>query len=149
MFIEIMLANIFKVCLFIAFFIFDIIFLDIPAKDAAIAVGGAFTGAMVLGYIKREKNWIERIIKTICSAAAALFIAPAFLQYYEITKSAYVGLVFFTVSIMSLFILRALINLTEKNAATVIKQVFVRVFNLKVTEERIKDRKIHITKEGK
>jgi hypothetical protein len=145
--LEIMLANIFKVLLFIGFFVFDVMFLGIPAEQAAFAIGGAFGGAMVLAYIKREKEWIERVVKTICSATAAIFIAPAFNKYYGIESKEFVGLSFFLISIMSLIILRALINMTEQNAAGAIKQIFIKVFNIQVKEPPRKRRDtIHITK---
>jgi hypothetical protein len=132
----IMVTQIFKTLGFIALFIFDVFLLGIPAEYAALALGGALGGGMVLSYMKPTKFWVERLIKIVLSATSAIFIAPAFIHYYNITSKEYIALIFFIISMLSLFILRALINLTEQNATSVIKQVFIRVLNIQTIEEK-------------
>lgn len=145
-----MIPNIFKVLTFISLFLAETIILNISGEYAALAVGGSLAGGVALAYFKPSKYWLDRLIKVLLSAVSALFLAPAFIKFYNIESREYTALVFFAMSLISLFVLRALINLTEKNASDVLKNVFIRVTNIEVKDKPPKKRiieSINLTEE--
>lgn len=133
-----------------AAFVFNTLLLGLDWEYVAIAAGGSFSGAIILAYFRRDDRKGEQIFKTLCAAIAGIVTGAAVEEWFDLTNpKATIGL-FFMSGLLSLAMLRALLNLTEKNAAEISRSMLQRIFNLKVEEDRRrKRRREHVTNETK
>jgi len=142
-----MATQIFRVLLFIAFFISEILALNIDTRYALIALLGAVGGGIVLTYFERIATLADRLVKIIIASISSLFISPALIKYYGIESLEYDALIFFLMSLLSVFILKALIAVTKQNASDIFINVFTRVFNVQVNRQERFNNKIKETKQ--
>jgi hypothetical protein len=106
--------------------------LQIDWHYIALAVGGSFSGSVLLGYFRREKSKYEQIYKVVTSAIGGLIVGSALVTYRRMEEPAYIALAFFICSMLVLIILRTFLSLTETNAATLTTTLIQRVFNIKL-----------------
>lgn len=112
--------------LLILFFASGALGLDVPSKVVLIALLGSLSGSIVLAYFRREKL-SEMVFKVMCSSIAGLFLGVGSQEYFQIEKITLIGLNYFLSSLLSLFILKALVSFTESSALKIIKTIFQKV----------------------
>lgn len=129
-------------------FVFNAIVLDADVKNILIAVGGSLSGSMILAYFRRDARKAEQFFKITCSAIGGLVLGTVLQEYFALDKQAYKLGLFFITSMLALVIMRSMLNLTERNAGELIKDIFQRIFNLQLKEERTRRRVERLEKES-
>lgn len=119
-----------------AAFAFNAVVLDASLQSILIAVGGSISGAIILAYLRQDTRVAEQFFKVACSAISGLVFGTVIIEYWQFEAPAYRLGVFFTASLLSLVVLRALLTLTENNIADVLKSALQRLFNLKTADEK-------------
>lgn len=104
--------------------------------NMAIAAGGSFSGSIVLAYFRRDSRKVEQMFKTLASAICGLVLGAAVQEYFVVEGIRYTLLIYFMSGLLSLAILRAVLNATEKNAAMACKHLLQRILNLQLEHER-------------
>lgn len=131
----------FDLAILTATFIFNTLVLGLDWQYVAIAAGGSFSGAIILAYFRRDDRKGEQVFKTLCAAIAGIVTGAAIEEWFDpMNPKAILGL-FFMSGLLSLAMLRALLNLTEKNAAEISRSMLQRIFNLKLDDERRRKRR--------
>lgn len=119
----------------LAVFLWNTAVLGIDWHYIAVAVGGSFSGAVILAYFRRDPRKGEQAFKTLSAAVSGIIIGSAIEEYFTLESTKFIVGVFFLSGLLSLAVLRALINLTEQSAGDILKDLLQRVFNLKLPEE--------------
>lgn len=117
-------------------FLFNAVILDASLQSILIAVGGSVSGAIILAYLRQDARWLEQFFKVSSSAISGIVFGTVIVERWALTAPAYRLGVFFTSSLLSLVVLRALLTLTENNIADVLRSLLQRIFNLKTPAER-------------
>lgn len=121
-------------------FVFNALVLDADIQNILIAVGGSLSGSMILAYFRRDARKAEQFFKITCSAIGGLVLGTVLQEYFSLEKEAYRLGLFFITSMLALVIMRSMLNLTERNAGELLKDIFQRIFNLQLKEERTRRR---------
>ena len=125
-------------CVLFAAFLFNALFLDAEWYQLAIAVGGSASGAVMLAYFRRDTRKSEQFFKVIASSIGGLVLGSVLQEYLHIELPAYRLGLFFVCSMLSLVVLRSLLNLTENNVSDILRQILQRIFNLRVETKQVK-----------
>lgn len=132
--------NIFDFAVVLTGLLFQYFVAQIEWQFMVIACIGSIFGAITLGYFRREKNNIETVLKILISVMTGLVIGAAIEEYYKISNIKYQLINYFLAGLLSLAFLRALVRLTEKNAASIIQTAIARLLGIKTKEEKEKIR---------
>lgn len=103
-----------------------------------VALGGSISGSFLLIYFRRELTFAERLLKFVCSSIAGVLFGAVSHTYFEITKIPYIGANYAIVAMVSLFFIRALLMVSEKNCVDIVQAFIQRVFNLQTPGEKHK-----------
>lgn len=117
-------------------FIYNTAFLGLDWQYVAIAVGGSFSGAVILAYFRRDDRKAEQVFKTLCASISGIIVGAAIEEWFQMHSAKMVLIMFFLSGLLSLVMLRTLLGLTERNAAEICKDVLQRLLNLKLPDER-------------
>lgn len=90
------------------------------------AICGSAGGAIVLAYFRRDHRRLEQFFKSLAASVSGLVLGGAAQTYLDIWTPQYVLALFFCSSFLSLVVLRAALNVSEKHAADVLKDAFRR-----------------------
>lgn len=123
-------------CVFIFNFIFMQMMPDLNWSKIAIVFGGVFSGSVCLTYFQREADWQERYFKVITSMIAGLVTGSIAKVYFNISTPEYLLGNYFLAAMLSLFFLRALIQLSEKNGVEICQQAMQRILGLQTPGEK-------------
>lgn len=134
------LSRFFEASLLFVTFIYTSVLIDAEWRALAIAVGGSVAGAIMFGYFRRDSQKIEQFFKVVASAIGGLVLGTVLQTYFNIENESYRLGLFFACSLLALVVLRSLLSLTENNVADALKNIFQRVFNLQLKEERTRKR---------
>lgn len=105
-------------------------------ESLLVAIGGSFSGSIVLAYFRRDSRKVEQMFKTLCSSICGLVLGAALQEYLIIEGLRYSLLLYFFSGLLSLALLRGLLSATEQNAAMACKHLLQRIFNLQLENER-------------
>ena len=105
-------------------------------QSFAIAIGGSVSGAMVLSYFRRAQKRGEALFQILCSTVSGLIVGSAIQEYFADVALKFSLLIYFLSGLLSLLVLRALYNATERNAAEAIKGFLQRLLGLQLPDER-------------
>jgi hypothetical protein len=119
-------------------FVFNTLALGVDWQGVAIAIGGSFSGAVILAYFRRDPRKLEQMFKVACSSIGGLVVGTVLQEYFQVINPKYQLGLFFATSMLSLFLLRALNSVTEKNAAEVCRDIIQRLLGLQLKDERQK-----------
>ena len=119
-------------------FSFSTLAIGAEAQAVIVAVGGSFSGAVILAYFRRDSRKIEQAFKVACSSVTGLVCGAAIQEYFKFENLKYVLFAYFISGMLSLVILRALLNLSERNAGQICKDLLQRMLNLQIKEEEAK-----------
>ena len=119
-------------------FLFNLLAIDPEWQSLAIAVGGSFSGSVVLAYFRRDIQKAEQMFKVIASAIGGLVLGTVLQKYLHIESEEYRLCLFFASGLLSLVVLRALLSLTETNVADLLRSILQRLFNLRVETDAVK-----------
>jgi len=123
-------VKIFDALILTVCFAFNTLVLGVDWQAVAVALGGSFSGAVILAYFRRDSRKLEQGFKVLCSSIGGLVLGTVLQEYFQILNPKYQLGLFFVCSLLSLVLLRALISVTEKNAADICKGVMFRILNL-------------------
>lgn len=98
--------------------------------------GFSFTGAVILAYFRREQSRGEQAFKALAATIVGFVCGSAVVEYLAIAVPRYVWLTFFLSGILSLTVIRALLNLSEQHATEVCRDMLQRFLKLQTPEER-------------
>lgn len=113
--------------------------LEIDLRYAALAIGGSFGGSVVLAYYRPERSWFEQTRKVVVSTTTALIVGSVVVKYRGMADAEYIAFTYFVCGTLALIFIRAVISLTESNAATFTTTLVQRVFNIKLDKEKHED----------
>lgn len=95
-----------------------------------IICGASVSGALVLAYFRRERNTKEIFFKSACAAISGLVCGVIVVRRWEITSIEYeIGAHFFS-SLLSFFLIKGLLNVTEQNASGIVTTIIQRIFSV-------------------
>lgn len=123
-------------------FLFNTLLISPSADSFLIAVGGSLTGSIILVYYRREASKWELILKIFTSAIGGFVLGSVLQEYFHIENESYRLALFVVSSMLALTVLRALLNLTEKNSSEIIKAALQRVLGLRIPGERATRRRV-------
>lgn len=106
-----------------AIFVFNALLLDADLQSILLAILGSISGALILAYYRREHSKQELAFKIFASAIGGLVLGTVLQTYLHIEHPSYVLGLFFTSSMLSLVVLRTLLNFTEQNAVEALKTI--------------------------
>lgn len=92
-------------------------------------VGASIAGALVLAYFRRDRDYREIFFKSACSAISGLVLGATLTRYYSVEPIEYIIATYFFAAMLSLFLIRGLLAVTEQNATGFIVTVFQRILN--------------------
>lgn len=133
-------TRLFDTVILFATFAFNAIVLDADVMSILIAVGGSLSGAVMLGYFRRDARKFEQFFKVLASAIGGLVLGTVLQEYLRVDSAAYRLGLFFVCAMLALVVLRALLTLTEQNASDAIRGLLQRVFNLRIETDKVKRR---------
>lgn len=145
------LANIFDAIILTASFLIMALLIDPEWQNVTIAIGGAFSGAFILAYFRRDPSKVEQIYKVLCASISGLVIGSAAHLYLGWSDVRAVLLIYFLSALLSLTLLQALYNMTDKNAMEIVRAAGQRFFGLKpadTTHHRRKRRQVSPQRRG-
>jgi len=117
-------------------FLFNSLLLGVDWQYVAIATLGSFSGAVMLTYLRRDPRKSELVFKTLAASIGGLISGAAIEEYLKFQSIKYVIGIYFLCGLLSLVVLRALLNLTERNSASVLRGLLDRVFDLPSASDR-------------
>lgn len=121
-------------------FAFNTFILDVNWHYVAIAVGGSFSGSIILAQIKRENSVVEQCYKILGSSISGLIFGAMLAKWRNIVEVEYLLGTFFFTGMLSLFFVRSIVKITEQNSDGVtvtIFQTFIRrVFNVRTRNKK-------------
>lgn len=116
-------------------FVFNTYLLEVNWHKVAIALGGAFSGSIILASIQRENSKIEQLYKILGSSISGIIIGAVFAKWRGIVEVEYLLATYYFSGMLSLFFVRSIIKITSQNSDSVtitIFQTFIRrVFNVR------------------
>lgn len=125
--------------------------LDLSLEQIIASVGRELLGNLIIGlaggilaifYDKKEKITLGRLLLFLLSGAfASVFIAPGFLDFFDIDSEKVKTALNFFVSFLSMYIFALFILISEiilKNPSIVLKRIGIYVNEKKNTENRDK-----------
>ena len=136
------LSRFFEATLLFVTFVYTSMLLNVDWPSLAIAIGGAFAGAFVLGYFRRDSRKFEQLFKVLASAIGGLVLGTVLQKYLNIESPEYSLGLFFISSMLALAVLRSLLSVTERNAAEVVRNILQRALQLQTKEERPRKRRV-------
>lgn len=119
-----------KLVIYFSLMVIDSKLLGLPFDYTALAILGSLSGGICIGYFERYRGAIQFLTRTTISSISGLFLGGFCVDYFEIEKLSYTGFAFFLSSLLSVIILRAIVDFTKGNASTAIKEAFRRFFNI-------------------
>lgn len=132
------LTKLFDAAVLCIAFAFNALVLDADWQALAIAVGGSFSGSIMLAYFRRDARKGEQFFKVVASAIGGLVLGTVLQKYLHVEASEYRLGLFFVASMLALVVLRSLLSLTENNVSDMLRGILQRVFNLRVETEKVK-----------
>lgn len=123
-----------------AVFLLNALVLDARYENILLAVSGSLAGALMLTYYRREKIKAEMAFKVLASAMGGIVFGSVAQAYFEITHPSYLLGLFFISSILSIALIKAVLNFTDQNASEFIKTVVHRMFGFEVKSVKEKKR---------
>jgi hypothetical protein len=121
--------------------LFNTLILGLDLAYIAVAIGGSLSGAVMLAYFRRDPRKTEQAFKTLCAAIGGVILGSTLEEFAKVTQPKYLLGIYFFSGLLSLAILRGLLNLTERNSAELCRMVLQRIFNLRLPEENERPRK--------
>lgn len=106
-------------------------------QNFLIAVVGSLTGSIILAYFRREIDKWELLLKVFCSAIGGFVLGTVLCTYFNITNPNYRLGLFVATAMLALTILRALLNLTERNGQEVVRDVLQRLLGVRLAEKQL------------
>jgi hypothetical protein len=119
----------FEVIAFVVFYVGGAFALNTSFSYNITIVGASICGALVLAYFRRDRDYKEIFFKSACAAISGLVLGATLVRYYNFESIEYVIAVYFFASMLSLFLIRGLLAVTEQNATGFIVTVFQRILN--------------------
>lgn len=124
-----------------AIFVFNSTVLALDWQYIAMAIGGSLSGAVMLAYFRRDPRKGEQVFKTLCSAIGGIVTGTAIEEFLALDSPRYILALYFHTGLLSLVFLRALLSLTERSSADVIRDLLQRIFNLRLPNEQRRKRR--------
>jgi hypothetical protein len=128
--------RIFEVLIIFVLYWLNVSYLGEPWDRALMAGGGAFTGACCLAYFRRDPRKTEQAIKIFISSLAGSIAGAVAIEFFHVENEKYCLGIYFVSGLLILALMRALLNMTERNAAQVCRDVLQRFLNTKLEDER-------------
>lgn len=111
-------------------FLFNATVADVNWPFIAIAVGGSVSGSIVFGYFRRDKRFIEQLFKMACAAISGIVIGAAADEWLNTANPKFSLAVFFTAGFVSLAVLRATLQITERHTLIIMRNLILRLLGL-------------------
>lgn len=131
------LSNLLDAFVLTGTFIFTALIIDPEWQNVLIAIGGSFAGAFILAYFRRDPRKAEQFYKILCASICGLVTGAAIQEGFAITGTKISLFVYVLSGLLSLTLLQALYNMTEKNAVQIVGTgvkvcwaAFLRAFNM-------------------
>lgn len=134
-----LVAKGFKVVALSLLLLADYVFLGIESEFALLAVGGSFSGAVVLAYSEKWRGIIDLVVRILIATICGLFCGAFVARYLNLTNKADLGLCFFLAGALSLAAVVALIHFWRGNVKGLIVAVLKTRFNIEVKETKKKE----------
>jgi hypothetical protein len=114
----------------LATFVFNAAIANVNWPFIAIAIGGSLSGSIVFGYFRRDKKLTEQIFKITCAAISGVVIGAAADEWVNTGNPKFSLAVFFISGFVSLALLRATLQITERQTLTILRDVISRILGL-------------------
>ena len=124
--------KVFDTLILLTAFVFNTAVLGDGSHEIIVAVGGSFSGSVILAYFRRDSRKLEQLFKVAASTIGGFVLGTVSQEYFQLTNVRYQLGLFFCCGMLSLAFLRALLSITERNAAQVCKDVISRLFLVKL-----------------
>lgn len=109
--------------------------LDLELRSVIVIVLASLSGAVVLSYFRRDRDYREIFYKSACAAICGLVCGAAIARYFQIEHVEYIIINYFLSALLSLFFIRGLLYVTEQNATNVLLVFLQRVLNTQTKTE--------------
>ena len=117
--LERMVSNmkvVFDAMLFITLYS-GVVLLNPDLSNVLSNIVASVAGATVLAYFRRDRDYKEIFFKSACAAISGYVIGALLVRWYNVEAVEYKFAFFFFASLLSLFLLRGLVAVTEQNAS--------------------------------
>ncbi len=109
--------------------------LAIDWQYVALCVGSSIAGSLVFGYVRPELTFWRQAVKGCMATIVGLIFGSAVIEWQGIEKPEYIGLAYFSASLLALILIRTLVGLFETNAGSLTVTLIQRVFNIRLEGE--------------
>lgn len=114
----------------VATFAFNAVMAQVDWPFVAIAIGGSVSGSIVLGYFRRDRRLVEQLFKMACAAISGVVMGAAIDEWLALGNVKFSLGIFFTAGFVSLAVLRATLQLTERHTLELLRDVILRLLGL-------------------
>lgn len=108
--------------------------LAVDWQYVALCIGSSIAGSLVFGYIRPELTFWRQAVKGCMATIVGLIFGSALIEWQSIEKPEYIGLAYFSASLLALIVIRTLVGLFETNAGSITVTLIQRVFNIRLSE---------------
>lgn len=112
------------------FLIFNSLVANVDWPFVVVAIGGSVSGSIVLGYFRRDKRRIEQFLRSACAAISGIVIGTVVDELLALGNAKLSLGIFFASGFVSLAILRATLQITERHTLEVMRDVLLRLLGL-------------------
>lgn len=128
--------------LMIALYIGGVLALNMPVETFSnpeyflTVAGASLAGAIVLAYYRRELSYKELFFKIGCASILGVVCGSIITAYFSVVTTPYILGSYFFSSLLAIFLIRALLSVTEQNASGFVITVIQTLLRTRVADSQ-------------